>query len=104
MSERSIEVVYVDAQTLRQRFNALDYYGAVARGELTPVITRNHLARPDSGMPVGTRSQFLFYMRGQSIVAKVHQYLLPDGSLGASGLPDPKWLRDGKLILKLADS
>jgi len=33
-------------------------------------------------------------------MAIVHQYLLPDGSIGASGLPDPKWLRDGDRILK----
>ena len=27
-----------------------------------------------------------------NVVAMVHQYLLPDGTLGASGNPDPKWL------------
>jgi hypothetical protein len=37
-------------------------------------------------------------------MAIVHQYLRPDGTLGASGLPDPKWLRDGDRILILDDS
>src|SRR4051794_12295332 len=104
MSEGSIQVVYVDAQTLRHRFNVLDYHGALLRGELIPLVKKDQIIRPGTALPVGTRSQLIFYMQGQSVVAKVHQYLLPDGTLGASGRPDPKWLRDGNRILKLAVS
>ncbi|HEV8364995.1 MAG TPA: hypothetical protein VGQ52_15885 [Gemmatimonadaceae bacterium] len=44
-------------------------------------------------MPAGTRSQIIAYHAfGGAMVAVVHQYLLPDGSIGASGLPDPKRL------------
>jgi len=40
--------------------------------------------------PPGTRSQSVpYYLMGVKI-AVCHQYLRPDGSLGASGLPDPK--------------
>ncbi|HEU0073902.1 MAG TPA: hypothetical protein VFS30_07805 [Dehalococcoidia bacterium] len=47
-------------------------------------------------------SQRVFYSVADVLVAVVHQYLLPDGSIGGSGrrLPDPKWLRDGDTILK----
>jgi hypothetical protein len=102
MTESSIQIVYVGAGTLRQRFNALDYYGQVQRGELVPVIIADHPAREDLGFPSGTRTQRVIYMRGQAQIALVHQYLLPDGKVGASGLPDPKWVRDGTRILKLA--
>jgi hypothetical protein len=102
MTEESIETVYVDAPTLRQRFNALGYYAAVVRGELVGLVRTDNLAGPNSGQPPGTRTQRVYYMQGQTLVAIVHQYLRPDGKLGGSGLPDPKWLRDGRRILKLA--
>jgi hypothetical protein len=40
-----------------------------------------------------TRSQYLIYVDNNGKkVAGVHQYLRPDGKLGASGRPDPKEL------------
>lgn len=33
-----------------------------------------------------------------SRVALVHQYLRPDGTVGASGQPDPKWLLEDGVI------
>lgn len=33
-------------------------------------------------------------------IALVHQYLRRDGTLGASGLPDPKWLlHEGEVLI-----
>jgi hypothetical protein len=29
-----------------------------------------------------------------------HFYLIPDGSLGASGLPDPKWLFEDGIVYR----
>lgn len=46
----------------------------------------------DKGYPHGTRKQMVAYFEGSQKVALVHQVALPDGSLGASGLPDPKEL------------
>jgi hypothetical protein len=99
VTEDSTYLVYVDAQTARQRFNALDYYGEIRRGALAALVRKDVLADTSLGFPVGTRSQTVYYMRGQTRIAVVHQFLLPDGTLGASGLPDPKWLRDGTRIL-----
>jgi hypothetical protein len=33
----------------------------------------------------------------------VHLYLRPDGSIGASGLPDPKWLYEDGEVYQLED-
>jgi hypothetical protein len=53
-------------------------------------------------MPAGTRSQIIAYREGNTTVAEVHQYLLPDGSLGASGVPDPKRLLINGLLYIVA--
>jgi hypothetical protein len=73
--------------------------------ELDSVVFWDKPALPDAGQPAGTRSQMLRYFRRSDglLMAIVHQYRLPNGSLGASGLPDPKWLRDGDRILIVDD-
>jgi hypothetical protein len=91
---------YVDEWTLRARFRELDFLGKLSRGELTLVVDWERPARRSLGFPDGTASQRVLYLRGDLQIAIVHQYLLPDGRIGASGLPDPKWLRDGDTILK----
>ena len=65
------------------------------------ILDDEYLAPPESGQRARTLSQIVFYYEGDLKVAVVHQYLLPDGTIGASGLPDPKWLRDGDTILTL---
>ena len=51
-------------------------------------VVRN--PHPRQGPP-GTKSQYIRYFDANGeFVADVHQYLRPDGSLGASGRPDPK--------------
>ncbi len=48
-----------------------------------------------------TRSQLITYFDADGRrVAIVHQYLRRDGTLGASGLPDPKWLlHEGEVLI-----
>jgi hypothetical protein len=52
---------------------------------------------PDVPEPPGTRSQIVSYWEvvGGNLqkVALAHRYMRPDGSLGASGFPDPKQVR-----------
>ena len=57
---------------------------------------------PRVGEPPGTESQIVSYMRntgrGLERVCRVHRYLRPDGTIGASGKLDPKSiLHDGTL-------
>ena len=76
-------------------------YERLRRGELTPVIFHEWLAPPTAGQLPGTLGQVVHYFEAGREVARVHQYLRRDGTLGASGLPDPKWLRDGNRVLKV---
>ena len=57
---------------------------------------------PDSAdEPSGTRSLTVSYVNDAGErVFMVHFYLRPDGSIGGSGKPDPKWLyEDGAVYI-----
>ena len=43
-------------------------------------------------LPLGSRSQIVIYSDGLTDVAMAHRYVRPDGTLGTSGRPDPKWV------------
>jgi hypothetical protein len=79
-------------------FNESEYWQRSKTGDLRAVIIRDgHPSAPKADEPFCTRSQTIIYREpsGQR-VAVVRQYLRQDGTLGASGLPDPKKLwRDG---------
>ncbi len=67
----------------------------VRSGEFTPVL-RDECTPSSTREPAGTRSQMISYLNGEGQrVFTVHQYLRPDGSIGGSGLPDPKFLVEG---------
>jgi hypothetical protein len=89
---------FVLPETLREKFNKGQYALRLSRGELSAhVMSDRHPRRPKSDDPICTRSQYVaYYERGGRKVAEVHQYLRPDGSLGASQKPDPKrlWIED----------
>jgi hypothetical protein len=62
-------------------------------------------SRKSASLPDETQeilSQMLSYRdsTGEE-VARVHQYLRGDGSVAASGLPDPKRLYDGGVLYRL---
>lgn len=79
--------MFADAWKLRQLFNDGQFFERMQRGELRARIDRDNPASL-GGQPV--RTQSVSYLDGATIVAVVHQYLRPDGSLAASGKPDPK--------------
>lgn len=79
---------------LRRRFKEGDYSARAERGELKAKIIYDEPPRRGTTLPKGTRSQIVQYEDHAGIVlAKAHRYLLPDGSLGGSGMPDPKMVR-----------
>src|SRR5262249_18857036 len=85
--------VVVSAAELRQKFRELDFLGRLQRGELTERLIKDRQPNPPPpGMPSGTRSQIIAYLDAGRQVAIVHRYLLPNGQIGGSGLPDPKRL------------
>lgn len=87
-------------------FNDGCYWEKAKDGRLAQKIKREgHPTSPKAEVPFCTRSQLISYSddAGQEI-ARVHQYLLPDGTLGASGKPDPKrLLHDGILYFPLPE-
>ena len=52
-------------------------------------MRRQWLAPPERRQPPGTVAQIVVYFDQGVPVAEVHQYVLPTGAIGASGLPDP---------------
>jgi len=93
-SQKEIPVEWVSNTTIRKIFNQGGYVKQIEKGELTVHRKRNsHPDPPPKGEPFCTHSQILYYYtKDGSPVAIVHQYLRPDGSIGGSGLPDPKRL------------
>ena len=80
------------AKELRHVFNDGDYQGRLTRGQLVArIIADNHPSKSKAREPYCTRSQVLQYRRTDgAVVALVHRYLRQDGTLGASGVVDPK--------------
>lgn len=85
---------WVAPNELRSVFNSLGYYTRLQAGELAAYVKRSsHLADPPPGEPECTHSQIVYcYDLDGEPLAIVHQCRRPDGSLGGSGLPDPKRL------------
>ena len=74
---------------LRAVFNAY-VLPRVQSGEYDELVEESSTSHPDSGQPPGTRSQRVVYLQGGRRVAIAHRFVLPDGSVGGSGRPDPK--------------
>jgi hypothetical protein len=93
--------VFVSPRILREVFNASQIPEQIERGELALRFLRNaHLNHPERvGEEWCTRGQMIRYLDGQgTLVVEVFQYMRSDGSLGASGRPDPKRMRMGNKI------
>jgi hypothetical protein len=84
----------VSARVLQQMFNSQHYWDKVKQGILVAEVKSNrHPSSPKAHEPFCTRSQYIIYRdKSGRKIAGVHQYLRPDGTIGASGRPDPKQL------------
>ncbi len=99
------EPEWVSRESIHELFNQCQYYERTISGDLKKKVFRydNHLnsrQRSKCEEPYCTRSQMVLYstLDGKP-VALVHQYKRKDGTLGGSGLPDPKRLFvSGRLI------
>ena len=83
----------VSAVEIQNLFNHANYWGHVKSGEFSEKLYSQGPPSPRSGEPPGTLSQMISYLdpHGREI-ARVHQYLRKNGTLGGSGRPDPKKL------------
>ena len=97
---------YVPASELRGCFNGGPYLTDIIAGRLRPQYLRDrHLEAPAKGNPPCTRRQLIRYWDPDgNPVVEVFQYLREDGTLGASGRPDPKRLwRGGQVFIAKAE-
>src|SRR5262245_24813034 len=93
--------VFTTLDDIRGRFNQGLYWERSQQGEFTVRKMESVVpTRRIRGEPKGTKSQIIEYadkVTGER-VALVHQYRRRDGSLGGSGRPDPKQLREGDTL------
>ena len=89
-----LKSVRITEQEIRKLFNDGLYWSRAKQGDLRQILIKEkHPSPPRSSEPICTLSQILSYVDAtDNEVALVHQYLRPDKTLGASGIPDPKRL------------
>lgn len=90
-------------EEIKRLFNEAGYAARLARRELRAVVIKDaHPSRTKAREPYCTRSQLVQYIRndGRAVVL-VHRYLRTDGTIGASGSPDPKRLYVADAIISV---
>lgn len=93
----------VTALEMCKIFNDGNYWGKAKSGEFTMVLLEDrHPSRTEANEPFCTYSQMVSYRdQSNNEVARVHQYLRPDKTIGASGKPDPKRVLQGNILYRL---
>ncbi len=85
-----LQKVRVPQTRLRELFNR-HYLEDYRRANLTKIITYSGTPDPSTNQPPGTTSEIWeLHARNGRYIARVHAYVKPDGTLSASGVPDPK--------------
>ena len=80
----------VPQSELRRLFNTY-YLESFQRGDLTKVIESSRRPSAHSNQAIDVKSEiWRLYNRNGDYIAAVHTYVKPDGTLAASGKPDPK--------------
>ncbi|SRR6266508_4328032 len=98
------EIRFVDEKTIRRLFNEARYAERAQTGEFTEQVLYEEEPSHRSRQSRGTRSQRVaWFDTTGGYMATVHQFLRADGSLAASGLPDPKRVRIGSITYVLAE-
>jgi hypothetical protein len=90
---------------LRKLFND-NYLDGIKSGQIQQEIMRGadrHPSLPLASEPYCTKSQTVRYVDPVTKLelARAHRYLRPDGTIGASGLPDPKRVFHNGILYRL---
>jgi len=87
---------------LRKIFNDNLFWERAQIGEFIQITLEDRFAPVESAQPPGTRSQSISYRTEDNFeLARVHQYVLENGQIGASGRPDPKRILFGGILFRL---
>ena len=100
------EARYVSESIIREAFNSGQFWRRAKEREFEVWFDQDtHYTRKQASersLQYCARSQILrYYDSENTLIAVVHQIRKRDGTLGASGLPDPKYLDLGREILIL---
>lgn len=87
---------------MRKLFNEGGYWEKVQNGEWTSHVLESRISDALTQETVQITSTMLSYRdRDGNEMARIHQYQRPDGSIAASGLPDPKRLLQDGILYRL---
>jgi hypothetical protein len=88
---------------MRKIFNDGNYWQRATSGDLRAIVLEDaHPSRTLANEPFCTHSQMVSYRDADNNeVARVHQYLRPDKTIGASGRPDPKRILENGILYRL---
>lgn len=88
---------------MREWFNDDGYWEKAKSGEFTETLLEDrHPSLTVANEPFCTRSQMISYRNtSNDEMARVHQYLRSDGTIGASGRPDPKRIFRNGILYRL---
>ncbi len=94
----------ISVNEMQKIFNEEGLWEKTKSGELeTFTLEHRHPALTAANEPFCTYSQMISYRESDgSEVARVHQYLRSDNTLGASGKPDPKRIFLKGILYRLA--
>jgi len=103
MTDDSIPTKSVSKRQMQELCQKHQLIEKIKNKGLKPVLLKERHANPlKSGQVFCTYSQLLSYQDSNANeVMKAHQYQKPDGSLGASKMPDPVWMFIDGIIYKL---
>jgi hypothetical protein len=97
-----IPIRRITSVEMRQRFNDGQYWDKVKSGELTEHVMETRLSKSLPNETLEIQSQMLSYRNSTGMeVARVHQYLRSNGTIAASGKPDPKRLFEEGVLYRL---
>jgi hypothetical protein len=92
----------VTPEELCKRFNDGRYWEKVTSGELIAVLLASNVSTLLTQETVTITSEMVSYRDKEgNEVARVHQFRRPDGSLAASGKPDPKRLLEDGILYRI---
>ena len=103
MTHNPITIRRISATEMCQIFNNGQYWERLKSGELKAVLLEDrHPSLMLANEPFCTHSQMVSYRDAtDNEVARVHQYLRPDKTIGASGRPDPKRVLEDNILYRL---
>jgi hypothetical protein len=92
----------VTSEQMCKRFNDGSYWAKVLKGEWTAHVLESNISHLLTSETVEITSVMLSYHdENGDERARVHQFMRPDGTLAASGKPDPKRLLENGILYRL---